>query len=93
MSEKFSIVWTRSAQKDLASSRTPRRVADSVIMFAEGALAEEPFRVGKALDEPYRGLLSAYRGSYRVFYSVDDTARQVTVVAVRHRAKAYYYPG
>lgn len=44
MSEKFSIVWTRSAQKDLASSRTPRRVADSVIMFAEGALAEEPFR-------------------------------------------------
>ncbi len=91
--KKFAIAWARSAQKDLASQEIPRRIADSVIMFAEGALAEEPFRVGKPLDEPYRGLFSAYRGSYRVFYSVDGTARQVTVVAVRHRAKAYYYPG
>ena len=89
----YAVKLARPAAKDLASAKIPRAIADAVLVFIEGPLASEPFRVGKPLDEPYRGLFSAHRGDYRVLYSVDADSRTVTIVAIRHKAKAYHYPG
>ncbi|MGD9894568.1 MAG: type II toxin-antitoxin system RelE/ParE family toxin [Dehalococcoidia bacterium] len=53
------------------------------------ALAGDPRPSGV---KPIRGRAGYYRvrvGDYRVVYSVDDTARAVTVVIVAHRREVY----
>ncbi|MEV4519214.1 type II toxin-antitoxin system RelE/ParE family toxin [Micromonospora tulbaghiae] len=85
----YRVRFHSSAARDLASPKIPRAVADSVLMFAQTALAEEPARVGKPLHEPYLGLWSARRGDFRIIYEIDFGAETVLVRAVNHRADAY----
>jgi mRNA-degrading endonuclease RelE of RelBE toxin-antitoxin system len=60
-----------------------------VIEFVQGALAENPHRVGKPLVGKFAGYFSARRGDYRVIYRVDEAERTVVVVRVDHRRNAY----
>ena len=67
----------------------PARVVGPIMAFIEGALADNPRRVGKPLIGPFAGIVSARRGAYRVMYVIQDEPPIVTIVRVDHRADAY----
>ncbi len=74
----------RAIERDL-----PEAVAVAVVDFLYGALAEDPYRVGKPLRFDLEGYWSARRGQYRVIYSIHDDEVLVRVVRISHRADAY----
>ncbi len=74
----------RSIERDL-----PEAVAAAVVDFLYGALAEDPYRVGKPLRLELEGYWSARRGQYRVIYSIHDEQVLVRVVRISHRSDVY----
>jgi mRNA interferase RelE/StbE len=84
----YTVRWKPPARRAI-EARLPEAVAAAALEFVKGALAESPYRVGKPLDEPYAGLHSARRGTYRVLYQIDDKTNTVTVVDIKHRSAAY----
>lgn len=69
--------------------RVPPRVAEPLVAFVFGALAERPRTRGKPLRGEFGGEWSARRGDYRVLYSMDDTTRTLVVHRIAGRADAY----
>jgi mRNA interferase RelE/StbE len=67
----------------------PAKVRDAALVVLHGPLADNPQRLGKPLVGELAGLFSARRGDYRIIYSIDDTAKVVTVHRVQHRRSAY----
>jgi mRNA-degrading endonuclease RelE of RelBE toxin-antitoxin system len=65
------------------------KIIAAVAAFVEGPLAANPYRVTKALHEPFDGKRSAYRGSYRVMIDIDDAAHVVRIYDVGRRADIY----
>jgi mRNA-degrading endonuclease RelE of RelBE toxin-antitoxin system len=69
---------------EIAGDRSIHRSADgpgkASPELISGALAAEPWRVGKPLHEPYEGLHVAGRGTYRIVYKIHED---------KHRADAY----
>jgi mRNA interferase RelE/StbE len=89
MSDRCELRISATARKAL-SYRLPEAVAAAVWEFGDGPLRENPYRVGKPLDEPFTEKWAARRGTYRIFYEIDDDNNVVTVLNVIHRADAYY---
>lgn len=87
MADAFSILWTASAQRDLA--KLPEKVATAVVEFIYGGLADNPGRVGRELTLELAGLHSARRGDFRVLYRIEDDEARVTIVNIDHRADVY----
>lgn len=87
MSEPYRLRMAPSAVRAMTSG--PEKVATAVYELVNGALLEQPRRVGRPLDPPLAPAWSARRGTYRVLYLVDDRRQVVTVTSVRHRADAY----
>lgn len=75
------------AERDLA--RLPEKAAAACVEFIFGALAEDPYRLGGALQGRFSGLRSARRGSYRIIYGVDEAGSRVDVVHIDHRSDVY----
>jgi len=71
--------------KDLA--RLPPSVAARVSVAIEG-LADQPRPAGCTKLRP-TGPYRIRVGEYRVLYDIDDDARVVTILRVRHRRDAY----
>ena len=67
----------------------PEAVAAACANFLRGALAEDPFRVGKPLRDELAGRYSARRGEFRVIYEIFDDRVVVRVITIRHRRDAY----
>lgn len=75
----------------------PEAVATAVVELITGDLLRFPRRVGHELRHELAGTWSARRGSYRVLYEIDDSARgdgdhepgEVRVLVVEHRRDAY----
>ncbi|GAA3734375.1 mRNA interferase RelE/StbE [Spinactinospora alkalitolerans] len=88
MSDPYDLRWTKSAKRAL-SEELPENVAAAVLELVLGPLRENPRRVGKPVHEPFDGMYSARRATYRVLYTIDDDKRMVTVEVVRHRRNAY----
>ncbi|MDR0283396.1 MAG: type II toxin-antitoxin system RelE/ParE family toxin [Propionibacteriaceae bacterium] len=65
----------------------PPSVGAAVWQFVNGALADQPWRVGKPLRGELEGLWSARRGEYRVIYRV--VGETVQIMRVGHRADVY----
>lgn len=82
-----TIVWAAAARRKL--QRLPEKVGTAVVEFVYATLAHSPRRVGRELHLELAGHHSARRGDYRIIYRIDDDARQVTIVAVDHRADVY----
>lgn len=61
----------------------------AIFEFADQAIRQNPHRVGKELNEPFAGLHSARRSTFRIIYQIDDDDRVVDIRAVKHRADAY----
>ena len=87
MSDRYTLVVAPAARR--ASTGLPEAVAAAAYEFLDGALLENPHKVGKCMRPPLAPALSARRGAYRDLYLVDDEARTVTVTSVSHRADAY----
>ncbi|MGH3631130.1 MAG: type II toxin-antitoxin system RelE family toxin [Sciscionella sp.] len=84
---RYTIVLARSAQRDL--HKLPLKVGHACLEFLEGAVAENPYRVGKPLESSWEGHYTARRAEYRIIYTIDDHRVIVEVVAIAHRAHAY----
>jgi mRNA-degrading endonuclease RelE of RelBE toxin-antitoxin system len=83
----YSIAWTASAKRSLR--KLPNKVGHAVIEFTYGPMADNPQRVGKPLRLEFVGLHSARRGDFRVIYRIDETHKQVDIIAIEHRSDAY----
>lgn len=79
---------SRQARRNL-SENLPLEVAIAAMETIEHAIAVNPSRVGKPLDEPFDGYYSARRGTYRIIYRIDEAKRAVEIHSIRHRRDAY----
>ena len=70
-------------------NQLPAKVRDAALVVLHGSVADNPHRLGKPLVGELAGLFSARRGDYRIIYSIDDTAKVVTVHRVQHRRSVY----
>ena len=84
----YRIRWTSAARRAIENT-LPESVAAAVWEFVNGALADNPHRVGKQLVRELAGHWSARRGQYRVIYVIDDNHVIVTVVTIDHRRDVY----
>ncbi|WP_245870864.1 type II toxin-antitoxin system RelE family toxin [Asanoa hainanensis] len=64
-------------------------VAVAATETIQHAIAVNPYRAGKPLDEPFDGFHSARRGTYRIIYRIDESKRTVQIHSIRHRRDAY----
>jgi mRNA interferase RelE/StbE len=87
-SERFTVVLSAAAKRAIERD-LPQAVAVAVVDFLFGALADDPYRVGKPLRFELEGYWSARRGQYRVIYSIHDGQVLVRVVRISHRADVY----
>lgn len=88
MTGRYAVLLTPPARRALAEELPPA-VAAAAWELITGALAEDPWRVGKALHKPYEGLHAARRGTYRVLYAINEGKHVVEIRSIRHRADAY----
>jgi mRNA interferase RelE/StbE len=87
--QPYEVALSSSARRALSES-LPLDVAVGVWNFLKGPLAENPYRVGKELDEPMIGVYSSrVMREWRILYEVDDDKRRVAVRSIRHRRDAY----
>lgn len=91
MSESYEVQFTRSARRALTHD-LPEKIAAAAYEFITGALARNPRRLGKQLNEPLFPLYSARRGEYRVIYRIVDEQLIIEVVSIAHRRDSYRTP-
>jgi mRNA-degrading endonuclease RelE of RelBE toxin-antitoxin system len=84
----YELAITRTARRQL-SEVLPLAIAFAAHEFINGALLNNPHRVGKRLRAPLDDRHSARRGTYRVIYRIDEGARIVTVLDVAPRSTVY----
>jgi len=85
---RYAVLLTLPARLALAEELPPS-VAAAAWELISGALATDPWRVGKPLHGPYEGLHTARRGTYRVIFKIDEGKQAIEIRSIRHRADAY----
>jgi mRNA interferase RelE/StbE len=85
---RYTLRLSPAARRALAET-LPEQIAAAVWEFINGALLDNPYRVGKPLRFQLEGFFSARRGQYRVIYRIHDQEVVVEVVKISHRSDAY----
>jgi mRNA interferase RelE/StbE len=88
MSERYELLLAGPARRAL-TDELPAKIAAAVWELLDGALREQPHRVGRPLREPFAGHWVARRSSYRVRYRIDEDKHAVIVLDIRARADVY----
>lgn len=86
--EPYTVIFSRQARRNLHED-LPLEVAVAAMATIDGPIAVSPHRVGKPLDEPFDGYLSARRGTYRIIYRINEAKHAVEIHSIRHRRDAY----
>lgn len=86
--EPYPVTLPRQARRNL-SEHLPLEVAIAALETIQRAIAVNPYRVGKPLDEPFDGYYSARRGTYRIIYRINEAKRVVEIHSIRHRREVY----
>lgn len=86
--EPYSVVLSRQARRNL-HEHLPLDVAIAATETIQHAIATNPYRAGKPLNEPFDGYHTARRGTYRIIYRIDEPRRVVEIHSIRHRRDAY----
>lgn len=86
MADGYTIVLTRGAGKDL--DKLDRPVLNRVVPQID-ALANEPRPAGCRKLVNQTKVWRVRVGDWRILYEIDDVARAVKIIAVRHRNEAY----
>ncbi|MFV2020574.1 type II toxin-antitoxin system RelE family toxin [Micromonospora sp. LOL_023] len=84
----YTVMFSRQARRNLHED-LPLAVAIAATETIAGAIAVNPYRAGKPLDEPFDGFHSARRGTYRIIYRINEAKRVVEIQSIRHRRDAY----
>lgn len=84
----YTVMFSRQARRNLHED-LPLEVAIAATETIAHAIAVNPYRVGKPLDEPFDGFHSARRGTYRIIYRINEAKRVVEIHSIRHRRDAY----
>jgi mRNA-degrading endonuclease RelE of RelBE toxin-antitoxin system len=84
----YQILFSPRARRALEFD-LPEGVAAACAAFIFGPLAQNPYRVGKALRDDLAGSYSARRGEFRVIYTIKENQIAVNVISIRHRRDAY----
>ena len=84
----YRILLSTPARRAL-ESRLPEAVAAACHEFIQGALAENPRRVGKQLGPPHYPRYAARRGDFRVVYDIRDEEVVIEVITIMHRRDVY----
>lgn len=84
----YTVMFSRQARRNLHED-LPLEVAIAATETIQRAIAVNPYRVGKPLDEPFDGFHSARRGTYRIIYRINEAKRVVEIHSIRHRRDAY----
>ncbi len=85
---RYAVELARPARRAL-TDELPVKVATAAWELIDGALRDNPQRLGKPLHAPYAGHWVARRSSYRVRYRIDEDRHTVIVLDIRRRADAY----
>jgi len=86
--EPYTVLLSGQARRNIREN-LPLEVALAAMETIEGAIAVNPYRVGRPLDEPFDGYYSARRGTYRIIYRIDEAKHQGEIYSIRHRRDAY----
>jgi mRNA interferase RelE/StbE len=86
--EPYTVQLSRTTRRNLQEN-LPLEVALAAMETITGAIAANPHRVGKPLEEPSDGYHSARRGTYRVIYRINEAKHSVEIHSIRHRRDAY----
>ena len=84
---EYRVVLTEGALKSLQA--VPPRVAEPLVAFVFGGLADEPKRRGKPLQRELDGRWSARRGDYRIVYRLEEETKTMYVLKIGHRGRMY----
>ncbi|QSB15134.1 type II toxin-antitoxin system RelE/ParE family toxin [Natronosporangium hydrolyticum] len=84
----YTVIYSRQARRNL-HEELPLEVAVAATETIRRAIAGNPYRVGKPLDEPFDGYHSARRGTYRISYRINEPKRVVEIHSIRHRRNVY----
>lgn len=84
----YDVELARPARRAL-TDELPVKVAAAAWELIDGALRDNPRRLGKPLRAPFAGQWVARRSTYRVRYRIDEERHVITVLDVRARAAAY----
>jgi len=80
----YTVIYSRQARRNLHED-LPLEVAVAATETIRHAITDNPYRVGKPLDEPFDGYYSARRGTYRIIYRIKEPKRVVEIHFIRHR--------
>jgi mRNA interferase RelE/StbE len=80
----YTVIFSRQARRNLHED-LPSEVAKAATETIQHAIAVNPYRVGKPLDEPFDGFHPARRGTYRIVYRINEAKRVVEIHSIRHR--------
>lgn len=83
--DRYQLLIAGPAANALTTQFT-KKMAAAAFEFINGALLDDPRRMGTPLGASLAPAYSARRGDYQVLYLVDSDARTVKVTAIRHRA-------
>lgn len=83
----YRVRLTKRARRRLDALREDVRAA--VLESIVGPIADNPRRLGHALEAPLEGQYSARRGEYRILYRIDDDERIIYVLTVGHHRDVY----
>jgi mRNA interferase RelE/StbE len=84
----YIILLSRQARRNLHED-LPLEVAIAATETIGHAIAVNPYRAGKPLNEPLDGYHTARRGTYRIIYRINEAKRVVEIHSIRHRRDAY----
>lgn len=85
---RYGVELARPARPAL-TDELPLKVAAAAWELIDGALRDNPQRLGKPLRAPFAGHWVARRSSYRVRYRIDEDRHMITILDIRGRADAY----
>ncbi len=85
---RYGVEVARPARRALADE-LPVKIAVAAWELVDGALRDNPQRLGTALRAPFAGHWVARRSSYRIRYLINEDRHVITVLDVRGRADAY----
>jgi mRNA interferase RelE/StbE len=86
--DPYTVLISRRARRNLHED-LPLEVAIAATETIRHAIAVNPYRAGKPLNEPFAGYHTARRGTYRIIYRINEAKRVVEIHSIRHRRDAY----
>ena len=86
MQKTWSIVYTKSALKDLQS--IPKNIAKNVITKIERC-AEDPATYSEPLKYTLKGYRKIKLASYRIVIELIVKNKEIIIIAVKHRKEIY----